>query len=110
MLANLPAAFLLLISPAQLVLVNALPHAAAANPRAFRTLRLPTHRRPLADASAAAPRRNVLDGSLLWRFASLDARDQRRLALAIGTSAASALESLRAIDRAASILAASHAS
>ena len=71
------------LSSLQLVLVNALPHAAALNPRSHRRVK----RRNMADVTTLVPRRNMLDGTLIWRFASLDARDQHLLATAIGTTA-----------------------
>jgi hypothetical protein len=43
---------------------------------------------------------------IIRRFASLDVRDQHRLAHAVGTDADLAIDSLRAIDAAAAALAA----
>jgi len=86
----------------QLVLNHALPHTAALNPRQHRRAQ-----RPSAGADVGVglvPRRNVLDGQLLWRFASeLDVRDQHRLARAVGTSSDKVLESLRAIDESVAV-------
>mmetsp|Transcript_43293 Transcript_43293/g.97834 ORF Transcript_43293/g.97834 Transcript_43293/m.97834 type:complete len:164 (+) Transcript_43293:82-573(+) len=87
------------LSSLQLVLVNALPHAAALNPRSHRRVK----RRNMADVTTLVPRRNMLDGTLIWRFASLDARDQHLLATAIGTTAEKVLESLGAIDASAQV-------
>jgi hypothetical protein len=81
----------------QLVLGHALRHHAALNPRQYRRCRRPCAAADIGVGLVA--RRNVLDGQLLWRFASeLDVRDQHRLASAVGTSAAKVLESLRAVD------------
>ena len=79
--------------------MNALPHNAALNPRAFRRVR----RRRGNEKSPLPPKRNVLDGSLLWRFNGLDVRDQRRLTRAIGTTTREVLRSLAEIARAASV-------
>ena len=85
--------------PRQLILVNALAHNAAMNPRAFRRVR----RKRGTERSPLPPQRNVLDGALLWRFTGLDVRDQHRLTRAIGTTTREVLRSLAEIDRSAAV-------
>lgn len=80
----------------QRVLTLCLPHAAGLNPRVAR-----------AFASPATPSRtrarNLLDGTLLWRFLALSTHTQAALADAIGTTPARLVANLRAVDAAATV-------
>jgi cleavage and polyadenylation specificity factor subunit 1 len=74
----------------QAVMVNALPHVGAFNPRGFRLVE--------ARGWAQGRKKGTLDGELLWRFAGLSVGKQEDLASAIGTSREMVLESLLEVD------------
>ena len=79
------------LSALQAVMINALPHDCALNPRSFRLMEQPS-------TAVEERRKNFLDGQLLWRYVGLDARIQEELAGAIGTSRSVILDNLLEID------------
>jgi len=79
------------LSALQAVMVNALPHDCALNPRLFRLIEQPS-------IAMEERKRNFLDGQLVWRYVSLDARLQEEMAAAIGTSRDVILDNLLEID------------
>jgi hypothetical protein len=70
------------------------PTTFALNPRDFRLLK--------TKRFFAGRKRGILDGSLLWKFVSLDVRTQDELAGAMGVSADVILDNLLDIDVACS--------
>ncbi|CAM9851826.1 unnamed protein product, partial [Choristocarpus tenellus] len=73
------------------IMSNALMHTGAANPRAQR----------LFDSGPAfrqENKKNMLDGTLLWRFVGLDAQTQHDLTRAIGTTVDRVMGNLLDID------------
>lgn len=76
----------------QAVMVNALPHPCALNPRGYRL-------REVEGSSFLADRKKTfLDGDLLWRYVGLDQKTQTELAEAVGTDRDAVLDSLQEID------------
>lgn len=72
------------------VMVNALMHVCAFNPRGFRLVE--------ARGWRAGRKKGMLDGELLWRFPSLPRGQQEDLASAIGTSREMILDTLLEVD------------
>ena len=71
-------------------------HVAALNPRAHRLAK----QTPI---DIAKRQKKVLDGALLWRFVSLDLRDQTKLCLALGTTVEAVLRAMLEIDHSISL-------
>lgn len=78
------------LSALQAVMVNALPHPGAFNPRGFRLVE--------ARGFVQERKKAVLDGELLWRYCGLDVGVQEDLAGAVGTSREAILETLLEVD------------
>lgn len=74
----------------QYLMSVSLQHVCALNPRDYRLLKSTQFR--------LEKKKNVLDGSLLWRYVSLDKSQQEFLATSIGTSAATILDNLYEIE------------
>ena len=75
----------------QKLLNSALPHTGGANPklgRLFHNSEVPGHR----------PKPRIVDGSLVWKFNSLDSRMQREVARTVGTSRDRVVQTLREVD------------
>eukprot|EP00743_Colponemidia_sp_Colp-15_P008724 GILK01009501.1.p1 GENE.GILK01009501.1~~GILK01009501.1.p1 ORF type:complete len:1435 (-),score=334.89 GILK01009501.1:198-4025(-) len=68
-------------------MINHLPHRAGLNPRGYRTF-VPSHKMP------RPPKRNVIDGQLIYMFPFLAAPQQRELARKIGTTPETVLQNL----------------
>ena len=81
----------------QQLMANALEHTAGANPAALRRFR-ENGARSVPRGRARSVGKGVLDGPLLWRFASLDRRAQNLLAGAVGTTPDVVVDSLLEID------------
>jgi hypothetical protein len=80
----------------QAVMVNALPHTCALNPRAFRLME---YRGFLEDR-----KRMFLDGELLWRYVSLDVRTQEDLAEVVGITRDVVLDNLLEIEMLSNVI------
>ena len=74
----------------QQIMSAALETGLALNPRDFRRFRSLKPRPP--------PKRGILDGSLLWKFVSLEVSLQDELTAAMGTSTDLVLENLHELD------------
>mmetsp|Transcript_6135 Transcript_6135/g.9814 ORF Transcript_6135/g.9814 Transcript_6135/m.9814 type:complete len:159 (+) Transcript_6135:267-743(+) len=72
------------------VMVNAIQHNAGLNPRAFRLF--------VPRGFHSGRKKNVINGSLVWQFVSLDSRFQHRLASAIGTTVSMIFSNLLEIE------------
>lgn len=75
----------------QKLMTYALPHDCGLNPKDYRLFRNPECRRLVRD-------KHVVDGNLVWLYATLDRRLQREFARAINTTVDRILASLRDID------------
>ena len=75
----------------QKLMTYALPHAGGLNPKDFRLFRAPESTRLHRD-------KHVVDGSLVWKYVSLDRRLQREIARAINTTVDRILASLRDVE------------
>ncbi len=74
----------------QAVMVNALPHPGAFNPRGFRLVE--------ARGFLQERKKAVLDGELLWRYCGLDLTTQEDLAGAVGSTREAILDTLLEVD------------